>query len=40
VRGDRSTVAVHLAALEGDPDREVYRAFVAAHDASSERGAR
>jgi predicted short-subunit dehydrogenase-like oxidoreductase (DUF2520 family) len=40
VRGDRSTVAVHLAALEGDPYREVYRAFVAAHDASSERGAR
>ena len=30
-RGDRNTVATHLSALQGDPYREVYRAFVAAY---------
>ncbi|MEK7357639.1 MAG: DUF2520 domain-containing protein [Bdellovibrionota bacterium] len=32
VRGDRDTVASHLAALANDPYADVYRAFVSAYD--------
>ncbi|HOC42776.1 MAG TPA: DUF2520 domain-containing protein [Thermoanaerobaculales bacterium] len=34
-RGDRRTIERHLAALEGDPFREVYQSFVAAHRATA-----
>jgi predicted short-subunit dehydrogenase-like oxidoreductase (DUF2520 family) len=37
-RGDRGTIESHLAALEGDPYHQVYRAFVAACDGAAERG--